>query len=121
MIDDFDYGDEQDDATRLEEQRRHLLEEERRLKQELVALFINNYYYTIYQYYCKLKLNPFTSLSGPLEPALISSFFSVKRMRVIVSTFSPNLLISSSLFDVCGVSLLIEAFSQAVTLNTKRN
>ena len=30
-------------------------------------------------------LNPFTSLSGPLEPALISGFCSVKRMRVIDS------------------------------------
>jgi hypothetical protein len=34
MIDDFDYGDEQDDATRLAEQRRRLMEEERRLSQE---------------------------------------------------------------------------------------
>ena len=34
------------------------------------------------------KLNPFTSLSGPLEPALISSFCSVKRMRVIDSPWT---------------------------------
>ncbi|KAK3749588.1 hypothetical protein QZH41_019729 [Actinostola sp. cb2023] len=38
MLDDFDYGDEQDDATRLAEQRRHLMEEERRLSQEQMSM-----------------------------------------------------------------------------------